>query len=259
MLSQLLYYSSIPLLSGSFDCDCRTYDMATRENIGLLRGHRYPIAACILMCARAAHEREHRAITVDESGEFRLWNIYVKERSSEAQPLPTLQVNSLSFFTSYPSTNTLSNHLLSTTQSVKSIPVTTNHSLTHPIPPFINTSLQPFINISLPSSQTFTMQNPEPPLHKFRWLAIPGLSRFFSANYEDFFALSSKLMHFIPVKNAKVFSPPAACIFHESSAFIVTAVAKELKKYDICAGTYVGAFPAVSPYDLTSVCQVILS
>ena len=132
MLSQLLYYSSIPLLSGSFDCDCRTYDMATRENIGLLRGHRYPIAACILMCARAAHEREHRAITVDESGEFRLWNIYVKERSSEAQPLPTLQVNSLSFFTSYPSTNTLSNHLLSTTQSVKSIPVTTNHSLTHP-------------------------------------------------------------------------------------------------------------------------------
>ena len=33
-----------------------------------------------LMCERAAHEGEHRAITVDESGEFRLWNIFVKVR-----------------------------------------------------------------------------------------------------------------------------------------------------------------------------------
>lgn len=79
------------LLSGSFDCDARTYALATKEVIALLRGHRHPLTAVLLMCDRAAHEREHRAITVDEAGEFRLWNIYVKERSSEATAVPTLQ------------------------------------------------------------------------------------------------------------------------------------------------------------------------
>jgi hypothetical protein len=86
-----LAVSESTLLSGGFDCDARTFDLFTREVVALLRGHRYPIAAVQLMCDRAATEREHRAITVDESGEFRLWNIYVKERSSDATPVPTLQ------------------------------------------------------------------------------------------------------------------------------------------------------------------------
>jgi hypothetical protein len=103
--------------------------------------------------------------------------------------------------------------------------------------------------------QTFYMMHPEPPLHKFRWIAIPGHARFATSNYEDFFAMSTKLMHFVPVKSAKTFNPPTACIFHESSAFIVTSVGKEIKKYDICTGTYVGAFPVFSPYDLTALCQ----
>ena len=68
------------LLSGSFDTDARTYDLVSKEPVGLLRGHRRPVAAVQLMCERAATEREHRAITVDEGGEFRLWNIYVKVR-----------------------------------------------------------------------------------------------------------------------------------------------------------------------------------
>jgi len=66
------------LISGSFDCDVRTYDMQTKEPVALLKGHRFPITAVQLMCSRAAHEGEHRAVTVDESGEFRLWNIFVK-------------------------------------------------------------------------------------------------------------------------------------------------------------------------------------
>ena len=119
----------------------------------------------------------------------------MKERSSEAQLLPTLQVTDrptdrppcLLTHNVYPYELTLVISILST------------HSQP-PINPFSTLSLL----LSPPHPQTFTMQNPEPPLHKFRWLAIPGNPRFFSANYEDFFALSSKLMHFIPVKNAKV-------------------------------------------------------
>ena len=108
----------------------------------------------------------------------------------------------------------------------------------------------------VPALQTFNMQHPEPPLHKFRWIALPGHPRFPTSNYVDFFALSSKLMHFVPVKSAKQFNPPTACMFHESSAFIVTSVGKEIKKYDVCTGTYVGAFPVFSPFDLTALCQV---
>ena len=33
------------LLSGSFDCEARTYDMLTKEPVALLKGHRFPLAA----------------------------------------------------------------------------------------------------------------------------------------------------------------------------------------------------------------------
>ena len=36
------------------------------------------------MCDRAQSEHEHRAVTVDETGEFRLWNILVGEKANEA-------------------------------------------------------------------------------------------------------------------------------------------------------------------------------
>ena len=60
--------SCLTLLSGSFDCDARTFDLNSKENVALLRGHQHPITAVQLMCERAATEREHRALTVDESG-----------------------------------------------------------------------------------------------------------------------------------------------------------------------------------------------
>ena len=104
-----------------------------------MHGHRHPIAAVKLMCERAATEREHRALTVDEQGEFRLWNIYVRERASEALKVPVLQ--------------------------------------------------------------TFHMQNPEVPLCNFRWIGMPENGERCVAEYNDFFACSTKLMHFLPGNN----------------------------------------------------------
>ena len=61
--------SCFTLISGSFDCDARTFDLNSKENVALLRGHQHPITAVQLMCERSATEREHRALTVDESGQ----------------------------------------------------------------------------------------------------------------------------------------------------------------------------------------------
>jgi alanine racemase len=59
------------------------------------------VAACAqtlgyeLMCALAHVEKDHRAVTVDESGEMRLWNIFVAERASDPVLVPTLQIFSM--------------------------------------------------------------------------------------------------------------------------------------------------------------------
>ena len=80
------------LLSAGFECEARTWDILTKDPVGLLQGHRHAIRAAKLMCQNALSEKDYRAVTVDESGEFRLWNIYVKERSHDPVPVTTLQV-----------------------------------------------------------------------------------------------------------------------------------------------------------------------
>jgi WD40 repeat protein len=80
------------LLSSGFECDARLWELVNKDCIAILKGHRNPIVCAKLVCDRAQSEKEHRAITVDESGEFRLWNIYIRERSSEPVLLPTLQI-----------------------------------------------------------------------------------------------------------------------------------------------------------------------
>lgn len=87
----LSVYENI-LLSAGFECDAKVWDLASKDCVALLKGHRHPIVAAKLMCDRATTEKEHRAITVDESGEFRLWNIYVRERASDPVPVSTIQI-----------------------------------------------------------------------------------------------------------------------------------------------------------------------
>lgn len=80
------------LLSAGFECDARLWDLNSKDCISILRGHRHPITAARLMCERAHSDKDYRAISVDESGEFRLWNIYVRERTSEPMIATTLQM-----------------------------------------------------------------------------------------------------------------------------------------------------------------------
>lgn len=80
------------LLSAGFELEAKTWDMAGKDCVAVLRGHRSPIVCARLMCAHAHSEKDYRAITVDEGGEFRLWNIYVRERTSDPVPVPTLQI-----------------------------------------------------------------------------------------------------------------------------------------------------------------------
>lgn len=80
------------LLSAAFECDARTWDLVTKDCVAILKGHRHPIVAAKLMCEKAPSEKEFRALTVDEAGEFRVWNIFVRERGSDPVHVPTIQI-----------------------------------------------------------------------------------------------------------------------------------------------------------------------
>ena len=56
------------LLSSGFECEARLWELVNKDCIAILKGHRHPIVCAKLMCDKAQGEKEHRAITVDESG-----------------------------------------------------------------------------------------------------------------------------------------------------------------------------------------------
>lgn len=91
------------------------------------------------------------------------------------------------------------------------------------------------------------------PFSRIQFLAVPFNPQHCTSYYSDIIACSSKLMHLTPSKNAKEFQVPTACIFHMSSAYIVTAVGKTLLKYDVSKGEFVSAFPPISSSDVTAI------
>lgn len=88
---RFMSYSRGTLLSAGFECEARTWDITIREPTLILKGHRASIAAGKVMCPDGESLESLRAITVDDSGEFRLWNIYVKERGSDPSLAQVLQ------------------------------------------------------------------------------------------------------------------------------------------------------------------------
>jgi hypothetical protein len=175
-----------------FEAEGRTWDIASKEPLGILRGHRHSIATSKLMCDRAESEKDFRAVTVDEYGEFRLWDIYIKEKTSEAAIYPTLQV--------------------------------------------------------------FQMQNPEVPLNNIRFIALPNNPVHSTSYYSDLIAVGTKMLHFLPEKNAKDFIAPTCCVFNEPSAALMTAVGRNLVKYDITNGHYICTLQEVHYSDITCIC-----
>lgn len=105
----------------------------------------------------------------------------------------------------------------------------------------------------MPTLQVFSINKPQVPYSRIQFLAIPFTPQHCTSHYSDIIACSSKLMHLTPVKNAKEFQVPTACIFHTSSAYIVTAVGKTLLKYDVSTGDFVSAFPPISSSDVTAI------
>lgn len=181
------------MLSAGFECEANTWDLINKDQVAILKGHRHPIVAAKLMCDRAQSEREHRAITVDESGEFRLWNIYVRERATDPVPVPTIQI--------------------------------------------------------------FEMQNSEPPLNQFRFLALPYNPQSSTSYYSNLIACSTKLLHFLPEKNMKEFVPPTAFCCNEASALLITAVGKSILSYDMTHGEFTNIFENVWGHDIFSLCM----
>ena len=100
-------------------------------------------------------------------------------------------------------------------------------------------------------------QNTHFPLCNFKWLAItnPDHSKLGMSEYSDFYAGSTKLMHFVPYKLQKAFSPPTAIIFHQASGFVVTAVGSKILKYDIATGSFLGYFTDLDEADITALCE----
>jgi WD40 repeat protein/Ca2+-binding EF-hand superfamily protein len=180
------------LLSAGFETEAKTWDLVSKEHIGILKGHRQPITSAVLMCERSDTEKDYRAVTVDEGGEFRLWSIFVKERNSGPKFVPTLQ--------------------------------------------------------------TFTMFNPEVPLNRFVFLAVPNDPKISTSYYSDIVACSTKLLHFIPEKNTKEFLPATNCVFNEFASTLSSLVGKSLLSYDMSTGDFVSHFTDLHHTELTSLC-----
>lgn len=180
------------LLSAGFETEAKTWDLVSKEHIGILKGHRQSITSAVLMCERSDTEKDYRAVTVDEGGEFRLWSIFVKERNSGPKFVPTLQ--------------------------------------------------------------TFTMFNPEVPLNRFVFLAVPNDPKISTSYYSDIVACSTKLLHFIPEKNTKEFLPATNCVFNEFASTLSALIGKSLLSYDMSTGDFVSHFTDLHSTELTSLC-----
>ena len=80
------------LISGGFDCEAKVWSLDHREVILRLQGHRNCIVQAKLMCERAQSDQDYRAVTVDDTGEFRLWDIFISERLIDPPVRVALQV-----------------------------------------------------------------------------------------------------------------------------------------------------------------------
>ena len=85
-------YAKDTLLSAGFECEATAWDLNIQEPSFYLRGHRYPLHDAKLMVPNNHQDDNLRALTLDDSGEFRLWNIFVREKGSGAQLAETLQI-----------------------------------------------------------------------------------------------------------------------------------------------------------------------
>jgi hypothetical protein len=85
-------YAQGVLLTAGFECEAKTWDVTLKEPTLILRGHRMPIAAAKIMCPANDSGDSVRAVTVDDSGEFRLWSVFVKEKSSDQGLAQVLQI-----------------------------------------------------------------------------------------------------------------------------------------------------------------------
>jgi hypothetical protein len=87
-------YSKDILLTAGYECHARTWNLHSKELLYILSGHRHPIQIGKLMCPHSSSGLDQRAVTLDVSGEFRLWNCSVREKTS-SQYAEVLQIFSL--------------------------------------------------------------------------------------------------------------------------------------------------------------------
>ena len=66
-----------------------------------------------------------------------------------------------------------------------------------------------------PVLQTFEMQNRTYPMCQIRFLAIPNNPKRSTSYYSNLIACSTKLMEFLPEKNAKEFVPPTCMVYND--------------------------------------------
>jgi len=103
-----------------------------------------------------------------------------------------------------------------------------------------------------PALQCFEITHPEPPVNHIRFLALPNHAKLSSGYYSDIVACSSKLVHFLPQKNAKEFIPPSSMIYNDPASTLVTAVGPSVYKYDISQGHFLHSF-TLTKKDITSI------
>lgn len=84
--------NSFYLISGGFDCEAKVWALDSKEVVVRLHGHKAFIQQVRLMCDRASTGLDYRALTVDDNGEFRLWDISVAERFVDSPIRAALQV-----------------------------------------------------------------------------------------------------------------------------------------------------------------------
>ena len=179
------------LLSAGFECEAKTWDLVTKEPALLLRGHRFPICCAKIMCRSENIEEPDnlRAVTVDDSGEMRLWNIFVKEKTSDLGLAEVLQI-----FTGVDEAKTA----------------------------------------------------------QISFIYFPFNPKYSTDKYSNIVAASSKLHHFTAEKTKKEFISPSCMLFSESNAALLTAVGKNIMKYDVIHGGFHCEFNGLNNGEITA-------
>lgn len=191
-------YGRNTILTGGFDCIGKTWDIATGNNLLLLQGHLYPIAATAIMDEKTSSSDFLYAVTADDSGEIRLWNIEAIDSGSAARE----------------DTND-SSDAKQTEENKEEAVVYQARCL-----------------------KCFNPENAPLPFGRIAHLICPYDATTSVGPFSNIIAVSCKPFMFLPREVRNEFVSPNMCIYNTSAQTLIAVVGRTLLLYDVGSGGF---------------------